>query len=257
MKNALVFLSLLSYIFSKFEQQSIEIITIKATNIRYPEQCTTFPKDTTFYIEYEKNEKVKGKATFTLTVDKVEVNCVFNEIKGSCTTQKDVTSGGTFKINENVITLITGEEASVNIDIKDVNNPPEKYNKDYVDLSSTLNTSQKIIFPNSTTTKTEDKNEVIIEFQKKLERELKVYKGNDDNKKELKNCIINETAMQCPIEKEMFPLDKDNESKEMNYDIYVENACGDLYSTKIGISVQSSHYIKPLRLLILLLILIL
>jgi len=97
-----------------------------------------------------------------------------------------------------------------------------------------------------------------IKFAKNLTEELKVYRDKD-KKEVLENCKLNNGVIQCPVNKTIFALDTTNNSTEKKYTIYVENACGVLYNENItvGVKWQSSHYVKALGLLSLLLVFIL
>ena len=260
MKSALVFVTLLSCIFSKYESQLNEE-KITASEIKYPDKCTTFPKDTTFDIVYSKAEKAKGgKATVTFTNTDVDAQCTFDETKGTCTTQKDVPSTvNDFKINGNEISF-TVEEEDIKIDISGVNVPPTKYNKDYVPLSSSVKTYQNFTFDaNNSEAFAADKG-IKIDFEKELPSTLKVYKVKDDKTTVLAECALteNKKTLQCPLNTTVFPLNSDNKT-EANYTIKVDNVCGDPYEKNITVGVKwgSSHYVKALGLLSLLLVFIL
>ena len=261
MKSALVFVTLLSCIFSKYESQLNEVISVTATNIKYPDKCTTFPKETSFDIEYNENDKVNGSATINLSKGEVEVKCTFNSSKGTCITHKNVPSDiDNFKLKENVIEFKAADN-DVKIDITNVNVEPKKYNKNFVPLNSSLNTYQNFSFDaNNTEAFAADKG-IKIDFEKELSNLLKVYKVEGANKTELSDCGLtdNKKTIQCPINTKVFPLNGSDNKTEMKYTLSVENACEDLYDMNITVSVRwgSSHYVKALGLLSLLLVFIL
>ena len=257
MKSAIIILALLSSIFSKIEYQSDdEIINVTATNIKYP-SCSSFPKNTKIEIEYNKTEKVMGKANFQLTLNEVNVNCDFNEEKGSCETQADVQGVGDLYIQGNIIEVSNNETTNANINITDVNKKAN-YNKDYVDLSDDLKDNQTFEFNN--TNKDKFEHLIKINFNKDIKQKLKVYKGKDENKTELKNCsLADNKTEQCVVFLDDFPLDSSNNATLKTYEVYVENACNNLYEKKIKVNVKwgSSHYVKAFGLLSILLVFIL
>ena len=257
MKSAIIILTLLSSIFSKIEYQSNdEPINVTATNIKYP-SCSSFPKNTKFDIEYNKTDKVMGNATFNLSLNEVNVNCVFNEEKGSCETQADVKGEGELTIKNNIIEVLNNGTLNANINITDVNKKAN-YNKDYVDLSDDLKDNQTFEFNN--TNKDKFEHLIKINFNKDIKQKLKVYKGKDENKTELKNCsLADNKTEQCVVFLDDFPLDSSNNATLKTYEVYVENACNNLYEKKIKVNVKwgSSHYVKAFGLLSILLVFIL
>ena len=263
MKSALVFVTLLSCIFSKYESQLNEDITIKATKINYPEKCTAFPKGTTFDIQYNNTKGVTGETKIKLktsATETIEAKCEFTSSKGDCATEADVPSSAEIIVILSPIEF-TVEEKNVTIDVSSVNDPPKKYNKTFVPLSSSLNTHQNFSFDaNNTEAFAADKG-IKIDFEKELSNLLKVYKVEGANKTELSDCGLtdNKKTIQCPINTTVFPLNGSDNKTEMNYTLSVENACEDLYDMNITVSVRwgSSHYVKALGLLSLLLVFIL
>ena len=258
MKSAIIILILLSSIFSKIEYQSDdnEPINVTATNIKYP-SCSSFPKNTKFDIEYNKTDKVMGNATFKLSLNEVNVNCVFTEEKGSCETQDDVKGEGDLYIQGDIIEVSNNGTPNANINITDVNKKAN-YNKDYIDLSDDVNDNQTFFF--NDTNKDKFEHFIKIKFNQDIKKELNVYKGKDENKTELKNCsLADNKTEQCVVSLDEFPLDSSNNATLKTYEVYVENACKNLYEKKIKVNVKwgSSHYVKAFGLLSILLVFIL
>jgi len=259
MKTALLVLALFSCVFSKQENQNEDIVA-EANKINYPGQCSsTFKSGTEFDIEYNKTEGVNGTATIKLSLDEVEAICTFTEEKGTCTTQKDVETDGELKLDvpDNLIEVKQDDITNSKVNIEKANKKNEKYNKKYVDLSKDLNQSQNFVFVNETKEiKSEDG--LKIPLAQKSEVLLNVYKGKD--KKDKLNCTLidNKTEIQCALNLTMFPLNEKNDT-DKTYEIFVENVCGDLYEKSININVKwsSSHYVKALGLLTVLLVFIL
>ena len=259
MKSAIIILTLLSSIFAKIEYQSDdnEPINVTATNIKYP-SCSSFPKNTKFDIEYNKTDKIMGNATFNLSLNDVNVNCVFDEKKGNCETQNDVKGEGELTIKNNIIEVLNNRTLNANINITDVNKKAN-YNKDYVDLSDDVNDNQTFFF--NDTNKDKFEHLIKIKFNNEIKEKLKVYNGKDENKTELKNCSLvdNNKTEQCVVYLDEFPLDSSNNATLKTYEVYVENACQNLYEKKIKVNVKwgSSHYVKAFGLLSILLVFIL
>ena len=257
MKSALIILSLLSCIFAKYESNLNEDPIVEAKTIKYPTECTAFPKDTKFDIEYkEEKTGLSGKGNFKLSLSNVNVLCDFGSKKGNCTTQDDVNGEGELKIATNSIEVKKEETKVATVTIPDtVNVKAEKFNYNYA--APSFIEYQNLSFVNETEV-IEAAQGIQIKFAKELKEQLKVY-IDEGKKEELQNCTLNKDVIQCPVNKTIFALDPKDNKTEKNYTIYVENACGDLYNEKIlvGVKWQSSHYVKALGLLSLLLVFIL
>ena len=208
-------------------------------------------------------EGVTGETNIKLVTnaaETIEAKCNFTSSKGDCATEADVPSSAeTIEISPPIEFNV--KEKKVTIDVSSVNDPPKKYNKNFVPLSSSLNTYQNFSFDaNNTEAFAADKG-IKIDFEKELSNLLKVYKVEGANKTELSDCGLtdNKKTIQCPINTKVFPLNGSDNKTEMKYTLSVENACEDLYDMNITVSVRwgSSHYVKALGLLSLLLVFIL
>ena len=258
MKSALIILSLLSCIFAKYESNlNAEVIQVEAKTIDYPKECTTFPQGTKFYIQYEEKEGVSGKGELKLTLSNVKVNCDFDKKQGTCTTDADVQEAGDLKIDSNSIPIEVKDEDTpvAKVNISDNVNVNAKFNIKYA--APSYKVYQNFTFVNDTEViKAEDG--IQIKFEKNLTDLLKVYL-DQERKKALENCRLDNGVIQCPVNKTIFEFETKDNKTERNHTIYVENACGDLYNEKIlvGVKWQSSHYVKALGLFSLLLVFIL
>ena len=226
-----------------------ENITLTATEVKYPEKCTTFPNGTKFQILYDND--FNGKANLHLKVNSLnfESVCNFEGKTANCECKDDVSGDGDLKISENLV-VVSDYYSTANLSIPDdVNKPASKYNYQYVDLSPSLNTSQTFTFNNSNyTTET-----LKILFKKDLLDKLPVFV--EETQKEL-NCTSENNVLSCQVNTFDFPLNKEDNHTQMNYTVKVKNACGDFYDQVIKVSVQSSNYIKVFGLVSLLLLVI-
>ncbi len=255
MKSALIILSLLSCIFAKYESNLNAEVIVEAKTIDYPKECTTFPNGTKFKIQYEEKEGVRGKGELTLTLSDVKVNCDFDSKQGNCTTQDNVKGEGELKIATKSIEVKDEDTLVAKVNIPDNVNVNAKFNIKYA--APSYKVYQNFTFVNDTEViKAEDG--IQIKFEKNLTDLLKVYL-DQERKKALENCRLDNGVIQCPVNKTIFEFNKEDNKTERNHTIYVENACGDLYNKNISVGVkwQSSHYVKALGLFSLLLVFIL
>ena len=224
-----------------------ENITLTATEVKYPEKCTTFPNGTKFQILYDND--FNGKANLHLKVNSLtfESDCNFEGKTANCECKDDVSGDGDLKISENLV-VVSDDNSTANLSIPDdVNKPASKYNYQYVDLSPSLNTSQTFTFNNSNyTTET-----LKILFKKDLLDKLPVFVEETQL-----NCTSENNVLSCQVNTFDFPLNKEDNHTQMNYTVKVKNACGDFYDQVIKVSVQSSNYIKVFGLVSLLLLVI-
>ena len=230
MKSALIILSLLSCIFAKYESNlNAEVIVVEAKTIDYPKECTAFPKGTKFNIQYkEEKEGVSGKGELKLTLSNVKVNCDFDTKQGTCTTDAEVQEAGDLKIDLNSIPIDVKKDDTLVAQVKiteDVN-VNAKFNIKYA--APSYKVYQNFTFVNDTEViKAEDG--IQIKFEKNLTDLLKVYL-DQERKKALENCRLDNGVIQCPVNKTIFEFETKDNKSERNHTIYVENAFGDLYN---------------------------